>query len=74
MLTLEIIPNVYQLTTGAANVVVIVEEELTIIDTGLRGSSAKITSFVQHLGRSVEEIGLIIITHNHFDHMGGWLN
>ena len=67
----EIIPNVYQLTIRGANVILIVEEELTLIDTGLHGSSPQIIDFIHHLGRSPEEIGLIILTHNHIDHMGG---
>jgi len=71
MFTQEIIPNVYQLSIRAVNVIVIAEERLTLVDTGLYGSSAQIVDFISHLGRSVEEIGLIIITHNHFDHIGG---
>lgn len=69
--TSEIIPNVYQLTNKGVNVILIVEEELTLIDTGLRGSSPQIIDFIHHLGRSPEEISLIIFTHNHVDHMGG---
>lgn len=69
--TSEIIPDVYQLTFRGANVILIVEEELTLIDTGLRGSSPQIITFIHSLGRSPEEIGLIILTHNHLDHMGG---
>lgn len=68
--TVEIIPNVYQLTIRGVNMILIAEEELTLIDTGLPGSSAKIIDFIRSLGRSVEEISLIIITHNHFDHAG----
>lgn len=68
---LEIIPNVYQLTVRGVNMVLIAEEELTLIDTGFPGSSSQIVDFVHDLGRSVEEISLIIITHNHFDHTGG---
>ena len=68
---LEIVPSVYQINTRATNVILIAEEELTIIDTGLRGSSARIIDFIRSLGRSVEEISLIILTHNHFDHAGG---
>ena len=69
--TLEIIPNVYQLTIRGVNMVLIAEEELTLVDTGFPGSSGQIIDFIHNLGRSVEEIGLIIITHNHFDHAGG---
>jgi len=69
--TLEIIPSVYQLTIRGVNVILITEEELTLVDTGFRGSSAQIINFIHSLGRSVEEISLIIITHNHLDHVGG---
>lgn len=69
--TSKIIPNVYQLTIRGTNVILIVEEKLTLIDTGLRGSSTHITGFIRHLGRSPEEISLIILTHKHVDHMGG---
>ena len=68
---LEIIPHVYQLTTRGVNIIIIVEKELTLIDTGFRGSAPKIIRFIRSLGRSEEEISLIIITHNHFDHIGG---
>ena len=68
---MEIIPRVYQITSRGCNIILIVEEKLTLIDTGLRGSSPKIVSFIHNLGRSVKEISLIIITHNHLDHVGG---
>lgn len=68
---MEIIPHVYQITNRGCNIVLIVEEKLTLIDTGLRGSSSKIVGFIHSLGRSAKEISLIIITHNHLDHVGG---
>jgi glyoxylase-like metal-dependent hydrolase (beta-lactamase superfamily II) len=68
---LQVIPDVYQLTSGGANMMLIAEEELTLVDTGFRGSFTQIIDFVHHLGRTVDEIGLIILTHNHFDHAGG---
>jgi len=67
----EIIPHVYQITTRGVNIILIAEEELTLIDTGFRGSSPQIISFIHSLGRSAREITLIIITHNHLDHVGG---
>lgn len=63
--------GIYQITNMGANVVLIVERELTLIDTGFRGSSSSVIDFVRHLGRSPEEINLIILTHNHIDHVGG---
>ena len=49
----------------------IVEEELTIIDTGHRGSASEIVECIRQIGRKPEEISLIILTHNHIDHVGG---
>ncbi|MDD5039045.1 MAG: MBL fold metallo-hydrolase [Dehalococcoidales bacterium] len=69
--TLEIIPHVHQLTIRGVNLILITEDEMTLIDTAFRGSSAQIVDFIHRLGRSPEEITLIIITHNHFDHVGG---
>lgn len=67
---MEIIPKVYQITHRSTNMILIVEERLTLVDTGFRGSHSRIISFIQSLGRSVEDISLIIITHNHLDHAG----
>jgi glyoxylase-like metal-dependent hydrolase (beta-lactamase superfamily II) len=69
--TLQITPQVYQLYIRATSTILIIEEELTIIDTGLPGSSTRIINFINSLGRSIEEVSLIIITHNHIDHAGG---
>ncbi len=68
---IQLFPDVYQFSIGAANIILIVEEELTLIDTGLPGSANRIIKYIDNLGRSVEEISLIIITHNHIDHAGG---
>ena len=68
---MEIIPHVYQITSPVVNIPLIAEEELTLVDTGMPGSSSRIINFIHSLGRSAEEITLIIITHNHLDHIGG---
>ncbi|MDH5696044.1 MAG: MBL fold metallo-hydrolase, partial [Dehalococcoidia bacterium] len=69
--TVEIIPHVHQITLRGVNIILIVEEELTLIDTGFRGSTPQIIGFIRSLGRSPEEISLILLTHNHLDHAGG---
>jgi glyoxylase-like metal-dependent hydrolase (beta-lactamase superfamily II) len=68
---MQVLPNVHQLTLRGVNVILIAEEELTLIDTGFRGSLGRITDFINRLGRSLDELGLIILTHNHLDHCGG---
>lgn len=69
--TTEVTPELYQVAIKGVNVFLIVEEELTLIDTGIRGSGPRIIEVIRQLGRSPEEIGLIVLTHNHIDHMGG---
>jgi glyoxylase-like metal-dependent hydrolase (beta-lactamase superfamily II) len=71
MPTIEVIPGVYQFMFAGVNVALIAEEELTLIDTGVPGSLTGILNLIRRLGRSVEEINTVIITHNHFDHIGG---
>jgi glyoxylase-like metal-dependent hydrolase (beta-lactamase superfamily II) len=71
MLTIQVIPQVYQITIRYANIFLIVEEHLTLIDTGFMGSTPAVVNFIHKLGRSPEEIGLVILTHNHIDHFGG---
>jgi len=68
---MEVLPGVYQITLRGVNLFVIVEEELTLVDTGFRGSLPGINRYLKRLGRSVDEISLIIATHNHLDHIGG---
>jgi glyoxylase-like metal-dependent hydrolase (beta-lactamase superfamily II) len=71
LFTTQVIPNVYQFTFRYANVFLIVEDKLTLIDTGVRGNSKWVLKSIYSLGRSPEEINLIVLTHNHFDHTGG---
>ncbi len=68
---MEVIPGVHQITDKGVNIFLIVEDRLTLIDTGFRGSYSKIRNLVHSLGRSLEDISLMIITHNHPDHVGG---
>jgi glyoxylase-like metal-dependent hydrolase (beta-lactamase superfamily II) len=67
---MEVAPQVYQIGIWGMNVALIAEEELTLIDTGIRGSSGRVLSFIRRLGRSPSELSMIILTHYHFDHAG----
>lgn len=68
---MEVIPGVHQITVRSTNIFLIVEEEITVVDTGFRGSAKRIARTIKDIGRSADEISLIIITHNHLDHIGG---
>ena len=71
MLTMQVIPSVYQLSFRHVNTFLIVEENLTLIDTGFRRNTQGLIDFIHALGRSPEDLKLIILTHNHIDHTGG---
>ena len=67
---MEILSSVHRLVFKGVNLLLIAEEKLTLIDTGLRGNLPAIERYLKKLGRSIEELDLIIITHNHLDHSG----
>ena len=67
----QVTPSLYQITFHAANVLLIVEDTLTLVDTGFNSTVPRVLEFVRSLHRSPEEVRLIILTHCHFDHAGG---
>jgi len=68
---IKITPSLYQIIDRRNNIFLIVEEKLTLIDTGFRVSVPLILETIRRLGRRPEELALIVLTHNHFDHAGG---
>ncbi len=67
----QIVPGVYAVSLGPVNAFLLdVNHELTLIDTGIPGSSGKILEAVQSLGRRPEDVKQILVTHCHTDHSG----
>jgi hydroxyacylglutathione hydrolase len=67
----EIIPGVYMVDgIMGCHVYVVVDDGITIVDTGMGGSEKKILNTVKELGYGPDGIKRIIITHNHLDHIG----
>jgi glyoxylase-like metal-dependent hydrolase (beta-lactamase superfamily II) len=50
--------------------VVEVEDGLVLIDTGTPGKIGKIDGALREIGRSIEDIRTILLTHWHYDHIG----
>lgn len=46
-------------------------KQLYLIDSGVRGSDRDVADCVQKLGRNIEDIAGIFLTHSHPDHIGG---
>lgn len=72
-MTKEVAPGVFQIATrlGISNAFLIVEDELTLVDTGLKGSQGCIVRAVQGLGYNPSAITKVVLTHCHLDHAGG---
>jgi glyoxylase-like metal-dependent hydrolase (beta-lactamase superfamily II) len=73
---IQIITGVYLLSSflGAgvwgANVYLLVDDDLTLVDTGFSGRADLILEQIEKLGYSPSDVKRIIITHHHTDHTG----
>jgi glyoxylase-like metal-dependent hydrolase (beta-lactamase superfamily II) len=67
----EIIPDIYQVDgIRGCHVYVIVDNGITVIDTGMGGNAKKILDTIKGLGYGPSDVKRIIITHCHMDHVG----
>jgi glyoxylase-like metal-dependent hydrolase (beta-lactamase superfamily II) len=67
---MEVLPAVHAVPLRGARGYVVLEPEITLIDTGLPGSLARLERFLAAHGRSLRELRRIICTHGHPDHAG----
>jgi glyoxylase-like metal-dependent hydrolase (beta-lactamase superfamily II) len=68
---MKISENVYFVPGVIANPYILVDADgLTLIDTGLPRSNAKILTYVASLGKSAHDVKRILITHSDLDHVG----
>jgi glyoxylase-like metal-dependent hydrolase (beta-lactamase superfamily II) len=66
----KITNRLYQISLGAVNAFVIEDNGLTLVDTGLPGSTEKIFAALREAGKDPADIKHIILTHLHADHSG----
>jgi glyoxylase-like metal-dependent hydrolase (beta-lactamase superfamily II) len=57
---------------GRVNVYLIEDEPLTLVDTGPNSATSfdELTSGLAALGHALEDIRLVVVTHQHIDHLG----
>ncbi len=68
---IEVLPGLYQVRTRGSKAYLILDDEITLIDTGSVGSGTRVLRALDELGRSPADIKHIVITHYHMDHVGG---
>uniref|UniRef100_UPI0005F1332E MBL fold metallo-hydrolase n=1 Tax=Hymenobacter sp. AT01-02 TaxID=1571877 RepID=UPI0005F1332E len=66
----QITKRLYQLSLGAVNAFLLEDDGLTLVDTGLPGSTDKIFAALRAAGKNPADIKHIILTHLHADHSG----
>src|SRR5689334_3228309 len=67
---LEIAPGVVQVPVLGAQVWLLLNGPLTLVDTGTRGSGRAILRAITRLGRRPADLAAIVLTHYHPDHVG----
>ncbi|KHD76127.1 metallo-beta-lactamase [Actinoplanes utahensis] len=65
------VDGVFELRLGYVNVhVVVTDDGVVLIDTGLPGRSPLIERGLKGIGRALGEVTTILVTHHHADHVG----
>jgi glyoxylase-like metal-dependent hydrolase (beta-lactamase superfamily II) len=69
---MEVAPNIYLIRDSIVNAYLVVGDDgLTLIDTGLRSAARSILRAIKQIGYSPKDLRRILITHCDGDHVGG---
>jgi glyoxylase-like metal-dependent hydrolase (beta-lactamase superfamily II) len=68
----EVVDGVFEVPIGYVNVhLVVTDDGVVLVDTGLPGRSGKIGQALHGMGRRIGEVRTVLLTHHHADHTGG---
>jgi glyoxylase-like metal-dependent hydrolase (beta-lactamase superfamily II) len=79
---MQLAPQLHQLTIPftvptpggplprSANLWILTGRRIVVIDSGVAGAEAAIATYLRPLGRSLDEIDWLLLTHSHPDHIG----
>ena len=68
---MEVAPDIHAVRVIGANAFLLVDDELTLVDAGHRGSIRMLRAYLARIGRDMHDITRIVCTHGHPDHIGG---
>jgi glyoxylase-like metal-dependent hydrolase (beta-lactamase superfamily II) len=68
----EVVEGVFELPVGYVNMhLVVVDDGVVLVDTGLPGRSAAIERALHEIRRTIGDVRTVLLTHHHPDHVGG---
>lgn len=67
----EVVDGVFELNLGFAHVhLVVTDEGVVLVDTGLPGRSARIDKALAEIRKAIGDVRTVLLTHHHSDHTG----
>jgi glyoxylase-like metal-dependent hydrolase (beta-lactamase superfamily II) len=66
----EVAAGVFQFPVLGAQAWLLLDEPVTLVDTGTRGGGPAIWRALERLGRRREDLATVVLTHYHPDHLG----
>ena len=67
----RIATGVYQVSRGVNAFIIDGDEGVVLVDTGYPNKQGTIVEGLSDIGRSAKDVTAILLTHGHFDHLGG---
>jgi glyoxylase-like metal-dependent hydrolase (beta-lactamase superfamily II) len=68
---MEVAAGVHQIDgVRGGHCFLVLGDQLTLVDTGMRGSAGRVVDYIRKLNRRPRNLSLIILTHCHLDHVG----
>ncbi len=68
----QVADGVHLASTGLVNWILAEEDgQVTLVDTGYPGDAPRVRESLRRIGRRVEDVAAVLVTHAHVDHIGG---